>query len=96
MKKKLDIKIILLIILIVIVAGVEFIRYRTTIDTKKNISTYTALRVKDNGGRGYIEADGNVAANDTKKVFVDKKLKVDEVFIQEGDYVEKGQKEITQ
>ena len=91
MKKKLDIKIILLIILILIVAGVEFIRYRTTIDTKKNISTYAALRVKDNGGRGYIEADGNVAANDTKKVFVDKKLKVDEVFIQEGDYVEKGQ-----
>ena len=31
---------------------------------KKNISTYTALRVKDNGGRGYIEADVNVAAND--------------------------------
>ena len=91
MKKKLDIKIVLLIILIVIVAGVEFIRYRTTIDTKKDISTYAALRVKDNGGRGYIEADGNVAANDTKKVFVDKKLKVDEVFIQEGDYVEKGQ-----
>lgn len=91
MKKKLDIKIILLIILILIVAGVEFIRYRTIIDTKKNISTYAALRVKDNGGRGYIEADGNVAANDTKKVFVDKKLKVDEVFIQEGDYVEKGQ-----
>ena len=91
MKKKLDIKIVLLIILIVIVAGVEFIRYRTTIDTKKDISTYAALRVKDNGGRGYTEADGNVAANDTKKVFVDKKLKVDEVFIQEGDYVEKGQ-----
>ena len=34
MKKKLDIKIILLIILIVIVAGVEFIRYGTTVDTK--------------------------------------------------------------
>lgn len=40
---------------------------------------------------GYINVDGNIEANDTKKVFVDKKLKVKEVFVQEGDYVEKDQ-----
>lgn len=44
---------------------------------------------------GYINVEGSVEANDTKKVFVDKKLKVKEVFVQEGDYVEKGQLLIT-
>lgn len=91
MKKKIDIKIVLLVVLIVIVGSVELVRYRSSVEAKKSISTYVGIRIRDNGGRGFIEADGNVEANDTKKVFVDKKLKVDEVFIQEGDYVEKGQ-----
>lgn len=52
---------------------------------------YRLLRVSKGTGKGYIDVDGNVEANDTKKVFVDKKLKVDEVFVQQGDYVEKGQ-----
>lgn len=41
--------------------------------------------------RGYINVEGSVEANDTKKVFVDKKLKVKEVFVQEGDFVKQGQ-----
>ena len=44
---------------------------------------------------GELEVSGRVEANDTKKIFIDKKLKVKSVFIQEGDYVEKNQLLIT-
>ena len=53
--------------------------------------TYTAERSRLDKGNGFIDVDGNVEANDTKKIFVDKKLKVKKVFVQEGDFVEKGQ-----
>lgn len=61
---------------------------------EKKISSETLYRVESvqkNPTVGYINVDGNVEAEDTIEVFVDKKLKVKEVFIQEGDYVEKGQ-----
>ena len=53
--------------------------------------TYNAQRAVLSKGSGFIDVDGSVEANDTKKVFVDKKLKVKNVLIQEGDFVEKGQ-----
>lgn len=56
----------------------------------KNEIIYPTRIISTNNKRGYINVEGKIEANDTKKVFVDKKLKVDEVFIQEGDYVEKG------
>lgn len=58
-------------------------------------TTYNAQRAKLDKGSGFIDVDGSVEANDTKKVFVDKKLKVKNVLIQEGDFVEKGQLLIT-
>jgi len=57
----------------------------------KNLKSYEVLKTNVGNGKGYINASGKVEANDTKDVFVDKKLKVDEVFIQEGDFVKKGQ-----
>ncbi|MFK4784896.1 efflux RND transporter periplasmic adaptor subunit [Fusobacterium sp. MFO224] len=57
----------------------------------KNLKSYDILKISLENNRGYINASGKVEANDTKDVFVDKKLKVDEVFIQEGDFVKKGQ-----
>jgi RND family efflux transporter MFP subunit len=55
------------------------------------IKKYSAVKIGTSNARGYIEVDGTVEANDTRKVFVDKKLKVKDVFIQESDYIEKGQ-----
>lgn len=52
---------------------------------------YKVSIAEDGDSSGYINVNGNVEANDTKKVFVDKKLKVKEVFVQEGDYIERGQ-----
>lgn len=52
---------------------------------------YTSEKAKLDKGSGFIDVDGSVEANDTKKIFVDKKLKVKKVFVQEGDFVEKGE-----
>lgn len=56
----------------------------------ENKIQYKVARAGIEDSRGYINVEGSVEAKDTKKVFVDKKLKVKEVFVQEGDYVEKG------
>ena len=53
-------------------------------------STFIGEKAKVDKGSGFIDVDGSVEANDTKKVFVDKKLKVKKVFVQEGDFVEQG------
>lgn len=60
-------------------------------EDKQPKATYTAEKAKLDKGSGFIDVDGSVEANDTKKIFVDKKLKVKKVFVQEGDYVEKGE-----
>ncbi|MGL4732989.1 MAG: efflux RND transporter periplasmic adaptor subunit [Fusobacteriaceae bacterium] len=57
-------------------------------DSDKGIYRIGKAELKKNSG--FIRVDGSIEANDSKKIFVDKKLKVKEVFIQEGDYVEKG------
>ena len=82
-------KIIAVIAVLVLCAG-GFI-YKNSHGKKTPANEYKLMRVSKGAGKGYIDVDGNVEANDTKKVFVDKKLKVDKVFVQEGDYVEKGQ-----
>ena len=81
-------KIIAVIAVLVLCAG-GFI-YKNSHGKKTPANEYKLMRVSKGAGKGYIDVDGNVEANDTKKVFVDKKLKVDKVFVQEGDYVEKG------
>ena len=83
-------KIITLLITAFLLGAGIFI-YKSSSSVKKPTSEYRLMRVSKGTGKGYIDVEGNVEANDTKKVFVDKKLKVDTVFVQEGDYVEKGQ-----
>ena len=80
---------VLLVVIGIIGAGT--VAYKKSNEPKTAPNQYKVLRVSKGAGKGYIDVDGNVEANDTKKVFVDKKLKVDKVFVQEGDYVEKGQ-----
>jgi len=58
---------------------------------KKDISKeYQIFNVKKSTFKKIVEADGVIEARDTKLVYVDKPLKVDEVFYTAGDYVEKG------
>jgi len=62
-----------------------------TAEEKAPAVRYEALSLVNSRGKAYISVDGKVVENDTKKVYVDKKLKVKEIFVKEGDYVEKGQ-----
>lgn len=74
---------------LIIIIGIFFMISKSK---KNNIQMeYNVITLSKNKGLGYIEVNGNVNVNDTKKVFVDKKLKVKEVFVQAGDYVEKEQ-----
>lgn len=56
----------------------------------KNKIEYKAVKLKNTESKSYIDVNGEVEANNTKKIYVDKKLKVKEIFIKEGDYIEKG------
>lgn len=58
---------------------------------EKSAKVYETFIVIKKEAGGYIEAKGKVDVNDTISVFVDKALKVKEIFVKEGDYVEKGQ-----
>lgn len=89
--KKVNFKVLGVILVILVFLMLELIRYNNSKKIKENLTTYSAMRISVGNEKGYIEVNGSVDVNDTKKVFVDKKLKVDEVFVQEGDYVEKGQ-----
>ena len=83
---------IIIIGFIAIILGLGSVIYKSSFSKKNSVTEYYRLmRVSKGSGKGYIDVQGNVEANDSKKVFVDKKLKVDKVFVQEGDYVEKGQ-----
>lgn len=83
---------IIIIGFIAIILGLGSVMYKSSFSKKNSvIEYYRLMRVSKGSGKGYIDVQGNVEANDSKKVFVDKKLKVDKVFVQEGDYVEKGQ-----
>ena len=85
-------KIIIAILIVIIgIFGFIFAKKRTKgADTGTSTGPkYQAMKVVNSNGKSFIDADGKVEANDTKKVYVDKKLKVKEIFVKEGDYVEK-------
>ncbi|WP_027128467.1 efflux RND transporter periplasmic adaptor subunit [Fusobacterium perfoetens] len=88
MNKQLRIITVISLILILLGGGIFISKNKKN---NKNEIIYPTRIISTNNKRGYINVEGKIEANDTKKIFVDKKLKVDEVFIQEGDYVEKGQ-----
>lgn len=89
--RRVNLKIVGVILIVLILLGLEILRYNNSKKVIENLTTYTTMKVGNVDAKGYIEVNGKVEVNDTKKVFVDKKLKVDEVFVQEGDFIEKGQ-----
>jgi RND family efflux transporter MFP subunit len=86
---------ILTITLIILAVISLFIAMAMKINKKNQSQTvpiqYKAVTLVNSSGKSYISVDGKVVENDTKKVYVDKKLKVKEIFVKEGNYVEKGQ-----
>jgi len=65
--------------------------YYGTIKNKDVSKEYQVFNVKKSTFQKIVEADGVVQARDTKLVYADRSLKVDEVFYTAGDYVEKGE-----
>ncbi|MDR3258389.1 MAG: efflux RND transporter periplasmic adaptor subunit [Fusobacteriaceae bacterium] len=88
-KKFLNMTLIILAIIALFIAMGMKINKKNK-DQNKPIQ-YKAMTLVNSSGKSYISVDGKVVENDTKKVYVDKKLKVKEIFVKKGDYVEKGQ-----
>lgn len=82
-------KIIVGLIVLGIIIGGGAAYYKTT-ENKDLSKEYQVFSVKKSTFKKIVEADGVVQARDTKLVYVDKSLKVDEVFYGAGDYIEKG------
>lgn len=81
-------KIIAGLIAVVLIGG--FTYYKTNLN-KKVPNKYQVFSVKKSTFKKIVEADGVVQARDTKLVYADRPLKVDEVFYSAGDYVKKGE-----
>ncbi|QQB73383.1 efflux RND transporter periplasmic adaptor subunit [Fusobacterium canifelinum] len=80
-----------IILLILIILGLVY--YFTHRNKKEKIYTsdYSYIEVQKTDEMGTLNLNGYIKANNPIGIFVDKKLKVKEVFIKNGDFVEKGQ-----
>ena len=86
-KGKLKFVILLLVLIFILV-------YYFTHRGKKEevyVDEYSYMKVEQTDEIGTINLNGYVKANNPIGIFVDKKLKVKEVFIKNGDFVKKGQ-----
>ena len=62
------------IIIFIVAVGGFF--YKSSHAEKNPINEYRLMRVSKGAGKGYIDVDGNVEANDTKKFLLIKNLKL--------------------
>lgn len=83
-----------IIIFIIITTGLYFIFTNYSKENKENesnIPSYISYKVKRSDLDNYVEASGVLEAEDEKKIFIDKSLKVKNLYFEEGDYVKKGE-----
>lgn len=73
---------------ITILAAAFYISYNKK--EKVELPSYSGYKVKVSDLDNYIEASGIVEAKSTKSIYVDKPLKVKNLYFQEGDYIKKG------
>ena len=85
-KKKI---IIASLIALFLIAGIFLIQKKK--QTTKVENEYFSYEVGTNNFESYIEADGSVKSDNTKKIYVQQSLQVDKVLVKLGDYVKKGQ-----
>ena len=81
----------ILILLILIILGLAYYFSRANSKEKIYINDYSYMEVKKTDEIGTLNLNGYIKANNPIGIFVDKKLKVKEVFIKNGDVVQKGQ-----
>ena len=74
---------------ILLIAGIVLIQNKK--QSKKIDNKYFSYEVGTNTFESYIEADGSVKSDNTKKIYVQQSLQVDKVLVKLGDYVKKGQ-----
>ena len=80
-----------IILLILIVLGLVYYFAHRNKKEKIYINDYSYMEVKKTDEIGTLNLNGYIKANNPIGIFVDKKLKVKEVFIKNGDFVKKGQ-----
>lgn len=80
-----------IILLILIVLGLVYYFTHRNKKEKVYINDYLYMEVKKTHEIGTLNLNGYIKANNPIGIFVDKKLKVKEVFIKNGDFVKKGQ-----
>ena len=81
----------ILILLILIILGLAYYFSRANSKEKIYVNDYSYMEVKKTDEIGILNLNGYIKANNPIGIFVDKKLKVKEVFIKNGDVVQKGQ-----
>ena len=80
-----------IILLILIVLGLIYYFTHRNKKEKVYINDYSYMEIKKTDEIGTLNLNGYIKANNPIGIFVDKKLKVKEVFIKNGDFVKKGQ-----
>ena len=80
-----------IILLILIVLGLIYYFTHRNKKEKIYINDYSYMEIKKTDEIGTLNLNGYIKANNPIGIFVDKKLKVKEVFIKNGDFVKKGQ-----
>ena len=91
MKKIFKGKLKFIILLILIILGLVYYFTHGNKKEKIYINDYSYMEVKKTDEIGTLNLNGYIKANNPIGIFVDKKLKVKEVFIKNGDFVKKGQ-----
>jgi len=77
--------------LITLTLGGGFIFASKKARAKGSENSYRIYTTKKNNFEKSVEVDGVVEARDTKLVYADRNLKVNDVIYKEGDYVKKGE-----
>ena len=80
-----------IILLILIILGLIYYFTHRNKKEKVYVNDYSYMEVKKTDEIGTLNLNGYIKANNPIGIFVDKKLKVKEVFIKNGDFVKKGQ-----
>lgn len=80
-----------IILLILIILGLVYYFTHRNSKEKIYINDYSYMQVQKNDEIGTLNLNGYIKANNPIGIFVDKKLKVKQVFIKNGDFVQKGQ-----
>ena len=80
-----------IILLILIILGLVYYFTHENKKEKIYINDYSYMEVKKTDEIGTLNLNGYIKANNPIGIFVNKKLKVKEVFIKNGDFVKKGQ-----